>query len=224
VISEISELIQRYNVDSIDFLDENFCWSRSRVEQLCEALLQKSSPISWGTAARVDNVDAHLLKLMRRAGCVFVLYGFESGSQEILNKMGKGITVEQAWDTFVATEEAGIDAHGNLIIGHPGETTSTLEDSLRFQRQRFRHLLTRSADVTVEQRRSIEERFATVSFCTPYPGTPLFDDHHTEIGDVTRFLNLLTHKDAKELTVNISGMPEAALHEYQRILSSASTW
>lgn len=226
VLEEIDVLRERYQIDSIDFLDENFCYSRSRVFQLCTRLLEGDYRLAWGTAARATDVDREMLRLMKEAGCAFILYGFETGSQRILDRMGKGATVEQNWSAFRLTEEAGIHAHGNLIIGHPGEDEETLAESLSFQKRRFEwvRLASPRSHGEKESCDDVVSRFSTVSFCTPYPGSPLFEEVEDRIGDPASFLSRISHRDASELIVNLSTLSCEELLRWQRRLSDPSRW
>lgn len=226
VIAEITELIDRYEIDSVDFLDENFCCSRDRVVELCTKMINNNLNVKWGTAARVDNVDKELLMLMKEAGCVFILYGFETGSQTILDKMNKKISVEQSWNAFEMTENMGIDARGNLIIGHPGETKETLKESLEFQKKRYCYLVDKyklypNRDEFLDD---MKKRFSTVSFCTPYPGTQIYEKNKEKIGDLQKFLINISLSDAKEFVVNLSEISTKDLLAFQKILSSPNLW
>lgn len=226
VIEEINLLVEQYNVQTIDFLDENFCYSRRRVTEFCETLLNLDLRISWGTAARVDNVDRALLKLMKEAGCIFILYGIESGSQEILDRMQKKISVEQTWEAFVETEDAGIHAHGNLIIGHPGESLLTLRDSFKFQARRFEYYKNKYRERMNDPifKEHLWRYFGTVSFCTPYPGSSIYNDHKKKVGDLEAFMSALTFRDAKEFTVNLTELSITELLGAQHVLSSPDLW
>ncbi|MCH5200585.1 MAG: B12-binding domain-containing radical SAM protein [Oscillospiraceae bacterium] len=226
VIAEISELIDRYQIDSIDFLDENFCCSRKRVVELCTKIINNKFHIKWGTAARVDDVDKELLMLMKEAGCVFILYGFETGSQIMLDKMNKKISIEQSWNAFEMTESIGIDARGNLMIGHPGETKETLMQSLNFQKRRYCYLMDKykSYPNRSEFLNDMKKRFSTVSICTPYPGTQIYYENKEKIGDICEFLINISLSDAKKFVVNLSEISTEELLAYQKYLSSPDLW
>lgn len=227
VIEEIKFLKRKYNIDSIDFLDEHFCYSRDYVIKLCENMLKEKLKIVWGTATRVDHVDKELLKIMKKAGCIFILYGFESGSQKILNNMNKKITIEQAWETFKITEEIGINAMGNLIIGYPGENKETLYESLNFQKKRYNFLLNKFINDGMDDEEIKEElrrRFETVSFVIPFPGSFLYENFKEKIGDLESFMKKISLNDANYLVVNLSELSNVELLGYQQILSNTKYW
>jgi anaerobic magnesium-protoporphyrin IX monomethyl ester cyclase len=226
VIEEIKILEKRYNIDSIDFLDELFCYSRNRVIQFCEKVLKEGLNIHWGTASRVDHVDKELLQLMKKAGCIFLLFGFETGSQKILDCMKKGISFQQSWQTFQLTEESGIDAMGNLIIGHPGENHQTIIESRDFQRDRYNFLkdIYSNRLTLPEVRLDLYRRFKTVSFVVPFPGTYLYQTYRHMIGDLDTFMKNISLNDACQFVVNLSELPTIELIGYQQILSNPCCW
>jgi len=88
--------------------------------------------IKWLCDSRVDLVDPELLNLMRKAGCIGISYGVESGSQEILNSMNKGITVEQAKKALKWTRKANIPINLDLLLGYIGENKKTLNETELF--------------------------------------------------------------------------------------------
>ena len=226
VLAEIHELINRYKIDSLDFLDENFCCSKERTIELCTKMIDNKFNLKWGTAARVDDVDKEMLLTMKEAGCVFILYGFETGSQTMLDRMNKKITIEQSWNAFKMTEDIGIDARGNLIIGHPGENRQTLMESLNFQKKRFHYLMDKCKTHPEKEMflDDIKKRFSTVSLCTPYPGSQIYAENKGKIGDIREFLNNISLSDAKKFVVNLSNISTEELLLFQKLLSSPDSW
>lgn len=122
-INEIEMLINNYNVGGLFFTDEMFTGNRNRVLELCEQMVgrQMQNKIVWGAQLRVDYIDSQLLSAMKRAGCVQVEYGFESGSPRILKEMNKNITVEQCIAASRITKEVGLRQLANIIVGWPTE-------------------------------------------------------------------------------------------------------
>jgi len=155
VISMIKLLRSRYGIREITFYDDNMVFEKKRLVEICEALIKEKDPLTWSCSARVDRVDGETLKLMKRAGCWQISYGIESGSPAILKAIQKGITVRQVRKTLALTRGAGISTRGYFIIGNPGETRATLDESFNFM------LELPLDDVLVE-------------YMTPYPGTELY--------------------------------------------------
>jgi len=138
--------------------------------------------------------DMDGMELMKRAGCHMIKFGVESGVQKILNNVRKGIKIENTRKNFREVKEVGIDAHAHIMLGMPGDTKKTIEETIKFVKE-------------------IDPTTATFGICTPYPGTPLFDDvikKYPEIMDgssqdlqkihETAFFNqYFTNLDEKEL-------------------------
>lgn len=156
VISEIRELKQRYGVEFIDFSDDLFMVNRKWVEDLCDNLIKERVDVGWGASGRVNLVDSGLLKKMKGSGCEILSYGFESGSQKILDNMKKGVSVSQAEEAVCLTRKAGITVVGSFMIGMIGETDQTVNETIDF----------------IKRSRLTLHRFF---YTTPYPDTPLYE-------------------------------------------------
>jgi radical SAM superfamily enzyme YgiQ (UPF0313 family) len=125
VIEEIKHLIENYDVSAIWFHDDNLLVNRPRIMKISELMKKNNISIPWGCNSRVNNVDYDLLKTIKEAGCRQVDFGFESGSQRILNILNKGTTVEQNLNAINLCRKVGLDFQGSFVIGTP---TETLED------------------------------------------------------------------------------------------------
>ncbi|MBI5419448.1 MAG: radical SAM protein [Deltaproteobacteria bacterium] len=147
--------IQDAGYREVFFRDELFTGDGKRLAVICEGMRKQGLRLAWVCSTRVDLVDAEMAKGMKSAGCHLVRMGVESGSQSVLNRIRKGITVEETRAAFHACRKAGIDTHAHTMVGLPGETR---EDFLR----------------TVDLIREIRPTYLTMSICTPFPGTELF--------------------------------------------------
>jgi radical SAM superfamily enzyme YgiQ (UPF0313 family) len=134
IIKELKLLKKLGNVKYIWFFDEIFTINRNRVIKICKAIIKEKLKIKWLCDSRVDLVDKDLLKLMRKAGCIGISYGVESGGQTILNSMNKGISVEQAKNALKWTRKTHIPIQLNLILGYVGENEKTLKETESFVR------------------------------------------------------------------------------------------
>jgi len=131
-ILDIIERVKKdYGFDDFLFYDDLFVGNKERLREFC----RKVKGITWSCCSRVDTVDLDTLRMMKSSGCWLIEYGIESGSQKILNLMGKGITLEKAERAVKWTKQAGIKAKGNFIFGYVGETNETLKESLRYIRR-----------------------------------------------------------------------------------------
>lgn len=115
VVDEIEFLIEKYEIESIYFGDENFTLKRERIIGICNELKRRNIQITWSCSSRVDLVDKELLVTMYDAGCTSLWYGIESGSEKSLIKINKGITLETVRHAVKITREAKIVV-GGLIL------------------------------------------------------------------------------------------------------------
>jgi len=154
----MTDVSARYRVKHFSFLDDTFSTSRSWVDSFCQALSTSglARDVTWSCLTRPDMVDLPLLSAMKEAGLTRVEFGIESGSPAVLEMLGKGTKIEQIREAFAAARQAGITTLGFAMINTPEETLQDI-------------------DMTRDELLSIDPDFLQLSFCTPYPGTPLFD-------------------------------------------------
>ena len=156
VVDEIEWLMKDFKVREINIRNDTVTVKRSHISGICDNILRRNIKISWQGPTRIDCVDKELLHLMRRAGCHTLRYGIESGNQQVLDRMGKGITLGQIKDTVRWTKEAGIEIMAYFMLGYIDETPQTMADTIRFARE-------------------IDPDGAIFSIGTPLPSTELFD-------------------------------------------------
>jgi radical SAM superfamily enzyme YgiQ (UPF0313 family) len=138
------------------FEDDTFTVVKSNALAICEEILRRGLKITFSVNARTDTADEELFGMLKRAGCRELLVGFESGDQEMLNRMEKKETVDDAFRFMELSRKAGLDVHGCFVLGLPGETENTIEKTTEFALQLGLHTVQFSAAV-------------------PFPGTPFFD-------------------------------------------------
>jgi hopanoid biosynthesis associated radical SAM protein HpnJ len=133
VANEVKHALELFpNIKEIFFDDDTFTIGKERVLALCQRF--KPLNFTWSCTSRV-HVDLETLQAMRGAGCRLFIVGFESGNPQILKNIKKGATVEQAREFMKNCKKAGIVVHGDFIIGLPGETQETIEQSLQFAKE-----------------------------------------------------------------------------------------
>jgi len=134
VITEIDNLLNKYNVEALYFAEDMFLASKQRATGLLEEFIRQpwSKRLKWFAQARVNVIDTRMLELMKRAGCVGVEYGFESGSQRILDAMNKASKVEENVKAALLTRKAGLRFQANIIVGYPGETKEDFAQTISF--------------------------------------------------------------------------------------------
>ncbi len=124
------EILYNKGITFFYFSDDNFTINKDRVVEICKRILEKDIKISWNAISRVDQVDDDLLFWMRKAGCIQISYGVESGSQKIRDLLNKKINTDQIKKAFQATTQYGILARAYFIYGSPGETWETIHDTI----------------------------------------------------------------------------------------------
>ena len=131
VIAELEQLKRDYGVDMVEISDDAFTLDKARAERICDLMVTRKLDIRWNTHIRVDQVTYDLLKLMRKAGCYYVSYGVESGSQRILDEIvDKKLTVERVVEATRWLDELGYLRHANFMISHPTETREDARKTL----------------------------------------------------------------------------------------------
>ncbi len=149
------ELLAGLGVRSVNLYADLFTVSREQVVGMCELILERGLDMEWTCNSRVDFVDQEMLRLMGRAGCRWIAWGIESGSEEVLRRVRKGIDLGQVKQALRWSKDAGIRNWGYFIIGLPGETAETIQETIRFSKQ-------------------LPLDLVLFHIAAPYPGSPLF--------------------------------------------------
>ncbi len=124
------ERLRRRGVKFFYVSDDTFTLKKDRVIRICQLILEKRLDVSWVAISRVNYIDEEILYWMRRAGCIQISYGVESGSERIRKVFNKGITRKQIIRAFHTTQRFGILARAYFIYGAPGETPKTIGQSI----------------------------------------------------------------------------------------------
>lgn len=135
VISEIGYLKERYGLREINIDDGTFTTRKDRVIEFCERMQRESLDIIWTCNGRVDNLDGEMLRAMKKAGCKMIRLGVESGSQEVLDKIKKGLTLQQIEEGVKLVKKHGIQALGGFMFGFPYDTRETVEQTIAFAKK-----------------------------------------------------------------------------------------
>lgn len=126
VVDELEECYHKYGVREIDFYDQSFTISKKRTIAICEEMIRRGLDFLWTVRTRADLIDDELLSVMKRAGLYRVMYGIESGSQKMLDRMNKRESLEEVCEVVRMTKKHGINVLGFFMMGCPGETEETL--------------------------------------------------------------------------------------------------
>ena len=148
VLSEIEQIVKKYNLTHLKIVDDNFFVDIKRVREICEGIIKKDLHITWDGECRCDYFNSHklndeTLKLCKRSGLIQLTLGIESGSPLTLKLMKKGITTEQAEFAVKKCNEHGIIARSSFILETPGETLKDIKQTISFiNRLRKYHFFT----------------------------------------------------------------------------------
>lgn len=124
------ELLVRRGVRFLYVSDDTFTLRREAVLAVCSGIMERGLVVPWAAISRVDRVDAEVLSAMRRAGCVQLSFGVESGSPRIRKAMGKGTSNADIRRAFALTRQAGILPRAYFIYGSPGEDDASIQETL----------------------------------------------------------------------------------------------
>lgn len=172
VFANIRNLVTNHKIDGFYILDDTFTVSEDRVLEFCKRI--KPFKLYWGADTRVNLINPRMLRAMRESGCLQLDFGVETGSREMLEKVSKGITVEQTVRAFQLCREAGIRTLANILINLPGEEEWHIKE-------------------TEDLLKIIKPTIINVSVLKPYPATPIFEknvkmDHAGYIKNLKKFL------------------------------------
>lgn len=156
VADQIRELKEKFRLDFFVISDDTFITNKKRVLELCDRIVSDKINIFWRCQTRISLLDREIIRAMKRAGCFVIALGVESGSQDILDRLQKKIKVDQIKEVFRICHEEGMLTHAYLMIGSPGESRETIDET--------KNLL-----------REIKPFTSNICVTTPYPGTYLYD-------------------------------------------------
>jgi p-methyltransferase len=133
--SELKSIPQDGSVRHIRFTDDNFTASAERLRQVCQMMIEEDFPFSWSSFARPDAITGETAALMSQSGCDFLEMGIESGNDGMLRRMGKGFGIDVVKRAIDHLKGHGIDVSGAFILGYPGESQDTIQQTIDFMNQ-----------------------------------------------------------------------------------------
>ncbi len=204
VIEEIKYIVDRHHIQSIAFFDELMATDIKRFKGICEAMIQNNlHHLRWECQMHAKTVRPDVLALMKRAGCVQVAIGFESGSQRVLDLINKNSKVELNLEAARMVREAGLRLRGCFIIGTPGETAEDVAQTEKFMKQ-------------------ARTDFSSVHYLTPYPGTALYEQVKDRIDNAKVPWDKFTCGDPDVINCNDAMSPEEQRKLYERLSARAA--
>lgn len=156
IVAEIKECVEKYNIKNFLFWSDIFNIDKEWTMKLCQTIIDSGLKITWSANTRADTADLEMAEMMYKSGCRLVSIGVESGSQYMLEKMGKKITLNDVRRTVKVFKKAKIRIYNYFVIGLPWETEETVEETIKF---------------------AIELNSDFISFytATPLPGSRFYD-------------------------------------------------
>ena len=156
VVEDILFVKDKYKIKEISFWDDTMTINPKWMEEFCNSLIEMKANVTWTCYSRVDTVNFNMLKLMKKAGCWNIFYGYESGNQQLLDNINKEITLEQIRKTNKWTKDANIEVRASFMFAIPGETPEMDKKTI---------------DFAIE----LDPEYAQFCITTPYPGTKLYE-------------------------------------------------
>jgi radical SAM superfamily enzyme YgiQ (UPF0313 family) len=157
VVEEIRHVMKEYGARDISFWDDMMTTNRKWMMDFCNLLIQEKIDITWTCYSRVDTIDEDLLRKMKEAGCWNIFFGYESGSQSLLNNINKRITLEQIRNANELCKKVGIEIRASFMLALPGETPKLAQKTIDFAKE-------------------LNPEYAQFCITTPFPGTQLYTD------------------------------------------------
>lgn len=132
VVEEFKHL-QEQGYGCVYFVDDHFLLQPKRIEAICNGIQDAGVTIQWGCEGRVDSVAQHLFPAMAKAHCRTIMFGVESGSQKVLDRLQKDQTLAEVETAVTNAKQAGVEiVHGFFVVGNPDETVEDMRDTFTF--------------------------------------------------------------------------------------------
>ena len=154
---EVQILKDKYKIDGLYVYDDTFTVNKEHVLSICREFRERKLDLIWACETRVHLVYEDLMREMKKSGCIQIDFGVESGSQEVLDRLQKDITVEQIKNAFRICKKTGIRTFANFMLNTPEETEDDVQKTIS---------LARELNATV----------SIFNITTPFPGTDIYDD------------------------------------------------
>jgi radical SAM superfamily enzyme YgiQ (UPF0313 family) len=148
-------VLKKMGINNVNMYADLFTANREQVLGLCKLMIESGINMKWTCNSRVDYVDEEMLQMMAKAGCYFMTWGIESGSEQVLRHAHKGAYPDTALRALTWSHKAGIKNWGYFIIGLPTETEETIQQTIAFSKK-------------------LPLDIALFHVAAPYPGTPFF--------------------------------------------------
>lgn len=198
VVDEIEYLVDRFKIRQVGFVDTIFPLTKEQGLETCNRIVERklNKKIVWVSETRVDRIDEELLRSMKEAGCERILFGIESGVQELLDNVNKDFTLDDVKYAIRCCKEAGIEIGAFFMLGLPGETKELSQKTVDFAKE-------------------LDVHFVKFSMLVPLPGSRIYNEL-TKEGKLNRddFENFTTYNpQSADLIYVPDGMTKEELAE-----------
>lgn len=137
IIDEIKFKNKEYGITSFVIADDTFLASKNYVKDFCYLLQKENLDIIWSCSTRASTVNEEILTLMKNSGCYLIAYGIESGDENTLKEMKKGVSLEQSHKAIEIAYKVGLRIFCNLMTGYPNETEKEVYNTIDFIKRHF---------------------------------------------------------------------------------------
>jgi radical SAM superfamily enzyme YgiQ (UPF0313 family) len=166
VINDIKRVVGEYGITNFLIADDCFTTNKKHVTEFCNEIVKIKPKVIWQSQTRADFSTPELMEMMARAGCWLITVGAESGDKETLQRVGKGVTVQDNINAVINAADAGMKVQTNLMFGFPWETVDSLNNNLDY--------IYKVWDSTFF--------FSVSGAVTPYAGTDIYNEYCDEYG------------------------------------------
>jgi radical SAM superfamily enzyme YgiQ (UPF0313 family) len=191
VVDEVEEILS-YGFTRINIADDLFTSNKDRVRIFCDEIKKRGIKFTWTAFSRVNTVDEEVLAMMKETGCDTVSFGIETGNTDMLKRIRKGITLEQARKAVEACRKTGVTPHASFVIGLPGETHESINDTKTFA-----------------ESLGIDYGYHLLA---PFPGTTIWEE--TDKFDVEILTDDFDLYDANHAIVKTSGLTPKDIEDF----------
>ncbi|KPK42867.1 MAG: hypothetical protein AMJ78_00965 [Omnitrophica WOR_2 bacterium SM23_29] len=200
VIKELEQIVHNLGITNIMFYDDTFTVNKPRFLKICNEATKRKLNLKYYCQLRVDTIDEEVADALAESGCIAAALGVESGDEEILKVLKKGIEKGQIYKAVKALKSAEVPILASYIIGSPGETHESIQRTFEFAKE-------------------LDTDQTKFMICTPFPGTELFgmavekglltdDLSPDQCAEVTYY---------QHVTANLSKVSNEDLLHYQRL-------
>lgn len=198
IVDEMEFMVEHYGAEAFGFCDAYFPWDEKSCFDFCAELKKRNLNIRWVTETRVDKVTKDMLVAMAEVGLHLIMYGIESGDQDVLDSVAKKASVSQAVKAVDWAKDAGVLVQGLFILGLPADTKE-------------------SCKKTVDFALSLNVDIAKFNLAIPYPGSAFYDDFGKDKSSGEEFFSWVDWTDYEgDLMFVPAGMTSDELKFMQR--------